>query len=224
MNRVLGLIPARGGSKRLPGKNLADAAGRTLVQRAVDVGLASKGIDRLIVSTDDPAIAEAARAGGAEVPFMRPAELATDAATSLDVVRHAMDWADEVEPGAFAFLILLQPTSPLRTAQDVEATLALALRGHCPTAVTVAPASRPETLMIGAPDGTLSPMVMQGQPLRLNGAVYVLRWDHVRSGGGFIATGSLFHPMPEHRSIDIDTSDDLSEAVLKLRTQSNLHG
>ena len=68
--RVLGLIPARGGSKRLPGKNLMDLHGRSLLQRTIDAGLEAKGIDRLIVSTDDPAIAEAARAGGAEVPFM----------------------------------------------------------------------------------------------------------------------------------------------------------
>src|SRR5690606_27447692 len=93
-DRVLGLIPARGGSRRLPGKNLMDLHGRSLLQRAIDAGLQAEGIDRLIVSTDDAAIAGAARVGGAEVPFLRPAELATDEATSLDVVRHALDWAE----------------------------------------------------------------------------------------------------------------------------------
>lgn len=217
MTRALGLIPARGGSKRLPGKNLTDAGGRTLLQRAMDVGLEARGIDRLIVSTDDPLIAEAARAGGAEVPFMRPAELATDAATSLDVVRHAMDWADRADPGGFEFLVLLQPTSPLRTAQDVERTLGLVRTRGCATAVSVTAAAKPDTLMIGSHDGVLTPATAFGQALRLNGAVYVLRWDHVRNGGGFLAPGTAFHPMPEHRSIDVDTAEDLA----RVRTAIN---
>ena len=212
MSRVLGLIPARGGSRRLPGKNLAEVGGRSLLQRAIDVGLEISGIDRLIVSTDDPVIAEAARDGGAEIPFMRPPELASDEASSLDVVRHALAWADADEPGAFDFIVLLQPRSRLRTGQDVEETLSLCRKKDCTTAVTVAAAPKSEVLMIGSADGTLSPLSAFGRPLRLNGAVYVLRAAHVRGGGGFLGDDTAFHLMPERRSVDIDTAEDLALA------------
>ena len=216
-SRVLGLIPARGGSKRLPGKNLADLHGRSLLQRAIDAGLEANGIDRLIVSTDDPAIAEAARAGGAEVPFMRPPELATDDASSLVVVRHAMAWADQDEPDAFSHLVLLQPTSPLRTAEDIDLTLALCRDQNRSTAVSVTLAPKPDVLMIGR-HGMLSPMSEHGQALALNGAVYVLKWDHVSIGGSFIAPDTAYHLMPEHRSMDIDTSVDMEQASAYLKS------
>lgn len=211
-SRVLGLIPARGGSKRLPGKNLADLHGRSLLQRAIDTGLEASGVDRLIVSTDDPDIAEAARAGGAEVPFLRPAELATDEASSLDVVRHAMAWADQDEPDAFSHLVLLQPTSPLRTTADIDQTLALCRGQDRSTAVSVTAAPKPDVLMIGQ-DGVLRRASEYGHPLILNGAVYVLKWDHVNIGGGFIAPDTAYHVMDQHRSVDVDTSDDLARAA-----------
>ena len=215
-SRVLGLIPARGGSKRLPGKNLADLHGRSLLQRAIDAGLAARGIDRLIVSTDDPAIAEAACAGGAEVPFLRPAELATDEASSLDVVRHAMAWADGNEPDAFSHLVLLQPTSPLRTADDIDRTLALCREQERSTAVSVTHAPKQEVLMIGR-DDVLRRMSEYGQPLILNGAVYVLTWNHLNIGGGFIAPDTTYHVMDQHRSVDVDTSVDLERAAQILK-------
>lgn len=211
-DRVLGLIPARGGSKRLPGKNLMELRGRSLLQHAIDAGLKARGIDRLIVSTDDPAIAEAARSGGAEAPFLRPAELATDEASSLDVVRHALDWAEQVEPGQFGHVVLLQPTSPLRTAEDIDRTLALCRDARCSTAVSVSPAHKPDLLVIGR-DGTLAPASAYGQPLILNGAVYVLTRDHISIGGGFIASDTAYHVMPEHRSVDIDTPEDMQMAA-----------
>jgi CMP-N,N'-diacetyllegionaminic acid synthase len=215
-SRILGLIPARGGSKRLPGKNLADLGGRSLLQRAIDAGLEASGIDRLIVSTDDPAVAEAARAGGAEVPFLRPAELATDEASSLDVVRHAAAWADGDEPDAFSHLVLLQPTSPLRTAGDIDLTITLCRdRGHS-TAVSVTAAGKPEILMLGR-NGVLSPLSEHGQALVLNGAVYVLKWDHLSMGGAFIAPDTAYHLMPEHRSMDIDTPLDMERAAAALK-------
>ncbi|MEH6664560.1 MAG: acylneuraminate cytidylyltransferase family protein [Brevundimonas sp.] len=216
-SRVLGLIPARGGSKRLPGKNLADLHGRSLLQRAIDAGLEARGVDRLVVSTDDPAIADAARAGGAEVPFLRPPELATDEASSLDVVRHAMAWADQDEPGVFSHLVLLQPTSPLRTAGDVEQTLDLCRGLGASTAVSVTPAPKPDLLMIGR-DGVLARASGHGQPLVLNGAVYVLGWDHVKNGGGFLAPDTRYHVMDEHRSLDIDTPGDLQRAAHLLKS------
>src|SRR5690606_16975949 len=143
---VLGLITARGGSQRLPGKNLALLGGRSLLQRTIDTARAS-AIDRLILSSDDPQIIAAATAAGAEAPFVRPAELASASASSLDVVRHAMDWADAESPGRYGVLVLLQPTSPLRTGTDIDAAIDLC-RAGASTAVSVCPHPKPDTLLL----------------------------------------------------------------------------
>ena len=121
--QVLGLITARGGSQRLPGKNLALLGGRSLLQRTIDAARASV-IDRLILSSDDPQIIAAARSGGAEAPFVRPEALAGPTASSIDVIRHAMTWVEAEAPGRYDILVLLQPTSPLRIAADIDATTA----------------------------------------------------------------------------------------------------
>ncbi len=114
---VLGLVPARGGSIRVPGKNLADVGGRSLVERAVEGALAARLVDRVVVSTDDEAIASVARAAGAEVPFLRPASLATATAGDLEVIRHALAELDGAEPDAVA---LLRPTAPFRRVGTID--------------------------------------------------------------------------------------------------------
>lgn len=215
---VLGLITARGGSQRLPGKNLAQLGGRSLLQRTIDAALASASIDRLIVSSDDPAILAAAKAGGAEAPFVRPAELAGPTAASIDVVRHAMDWADAVQPGRFGMVVLLQPTSPLRSAADVEAVVALCRSGHA-TAVSVALYPKPETLLLfdqpGAPPQRVADF---GQVRAVNGAVYAATWSHLRAGGRLIDDATAFYEMPWARSVDVDTAADFALARALLET------
>ena len=117
---VLAVITARGGSKGLPGKNLAPFRGEPLIARTIRAAQGAPSIDRLILSSDDPAIMETARSLGCEAPFQRAAELASDTAASIDVLLDAADRA----PG-YDIVVLLQPTSPLRTAGDIEATLAV---------------------------------------------------------------------------------------------------
>ena len=115
---TLGVIPARGGSKRLPGKNIRHLAGKPLIAWTIMEANKSK-LDHIIVSTDDPKIAEVSTNWGAEVPFLRPPELATDEAKSIDVMVHAARWADEhLERPDYIFL--LQPTSPTRKAEDIN--------------------------------------------------------------------------------------------------------
>lgn len=214
---VLGLITARGGSQRLPGKNLAELGGRSLLQRTIDAALASASIDRLIVSSDDPAILAAAKAGGAEAPFVRPSELAGPTATSIDVVRHAMDWADVAEPDRFGMIVLLQPTSPLRSAADIEAVVALCRAGRA-TAVSVAPYPKPETLLlVNHAGGSARRVADQGQVCAVNGAVYAASWRHLRAGGGLLDEATAFYEMPWVRSVDIDTAADfaLARALLE---------
>jgi CMP-N,N'-diacetyllegionaminic acid synthase len=122
---IIGLVPARGGSKGVKKKNLQRLAGRPLIAYAIECGLACKSIDKIIVSTDDPDIAETARQWGADVPFMRPSELSLDDTPMLPVLQHSIREAESIYSNKIDTLVLLQPTSPLRTVDDVEDALAL---------------------------------------------------------------------------------------------------
>src|SRR3954469_11723998 len=118
--RILGLVLARGGSKRLPGKNVRPLAGKPLVAWSVEAACACPAIDDVVVSTDDEAIAQAAREHGARVPFLRPPALAADTSTSADAALHALDFLREREGKSFDAVILLEPTSPLRASADLS--------------------------------------------------------------------------------------------------------
>jgi N-acylneuraminate cytidylyltransferase len=122
MSRSLAIIPARGGSKGIPGKNLRELAGKPLIAWSILAARAAERVDQVVVSTDDAAIAETARAYGADVPFVRPADLATDAAPTEPVMAHALDWY-EAAGERFDTVVLLQPTSPLRRAGTIDAAL-----------------------------------------------------------------------------------------------------
>lgn len=121
--RVIAIIPARGGSKGLPGKNIRPLCGKPLIGWTIEKALGSKYVDVVTVSTDDRAIAEAARRHGAAVPFLRPAELATDTASTYDVIRHVLAHYEESEGLTFDYVLLLEPTSPLREDDDVDRML-----------------------------------------------------------------------------------------------------
>jgi CMP-N,N'-diacetyllegionaminic acid synthase len=121
-HRVLAIIPARGGSKGLPGKNIRPICGKPLIGWTVEKALKSRYIDRVMVSTDSQEIADAARKHGVEVPILRPAELATDTASSYDVIRHAVAYQESVGE-AFDYIVLLEPTSPLREDDDIDRML-----------------------------------------------------------------------------------------------------
>ena len=134
---VLGLITARGGSKGIPGKNITPLAGRPLLAYTCDAALASRSIARTIISTDDPKIADVARQCGIEAPFMRPQALATDTATSIDVALHALHWFIQTEKQTPDALLLLQPTSPLRTADHIDAAINIMHQHQADTVVSV---------------------------------------------------------------------------------------
>ena len=118
---ILGLIPARGGSKGLPRKNIKPLLGKPLIAWTIEQALASRYLDRVVVSTDNKEIAEISKKYGAEVPFMRPKELAEDNAKGIDVVLHAIDWLKENNKRKqYDLMMLLQPTSPLRATEDID--------------------------------------------------------------------------------------------------------
>ena len=223
--RVLALIPARGGSKGVPRKNLAPLGGRPLIAWTVAAGLASEHIDRLILSSDDAEIIAAAEGAGCEAPFVRPAALAGDAARSVDVIHHAMAWAEAADPKPYDYLVLLQPTSPLRIAADVDACIRACHESGAPVAVTVAePAETPYWTYRRDAEGRLIPLLpLSPQPSRrqdlpeafqINGAVYVARWDFMRGAESFLVPETRGVEMPLERSIDIDTPLDLRYAGL----------
>jgi len=116
----LGIIPARGGSKGLPGKNIKELCGKPLIAWSIEAGLKSKYLDEVMVTTDDDRIASVAREYGANVPFLRPDFLANDTATSFDVVKHTIEFYEEELSRKFDYIILLEPTSPLREVSDID--------------------------------------------------------------------------------------------------------
>ena len=116
---ILGIIPARGGSKGLPGKNILDIAGKPLIVWTIERAINSKYLDRVIVSTDDSEIAEISKKYGAEVPFTRPEELAEDTTPMMDVIFHALDFFKSKNM-AFDYIALFEPTSPLRKINDID--------------------------------------------------------------------------------------------------------
>ncbi|MFA6314401.1 MAG: acylneuraminate cytidylyltransferase family protein [Sterolibacterium sp.] len=122
-NCVLAIIPARGGSKGLPGKNIRELCGKPLIAWSIEKAKKSRHLDEVLVTTDSPEIADVARHYGAAVPFLRPADLATDSASTYDVVRHAMAHYREAEAREFDYIVLLEPTSPLREDNDIDRML-----------------------------------------------------------------------------------------------------
>ncbi|MBA7608369.1 CMP-N,N'-diacetyllegionaminic acid synthase [subsurface metagenome] len=125
---TLGLIPARGGSKGIRRKNTRHLSGKPLIAYSIECGLACPSIDKVVVSTDDREIAEFSREWGAEVPFMRPSELAQDETPMLQVMQHALETAENIYHKKVDTLVLLQPTSPLRKASDIEESLLIYLQ------------------------------------------------------------------------------------------------
>lgn len=214
--RLLFLVPARGGSKGFPGKNLALLAGIPLVGRAVRVARSVAGEhpgSRVVCTTDDPAIARVAKEYGADVPFMRPGELATDEARTIDVVRHALGAMGD----AFDAVVLLQPTSPLTEAEDIRGALRLFGETGAPV-VSVCAAEHPaEWLQLIDEAGRLVPLLKTARTdrrqesvtsYRPNGAVYVASPAQLR-GEGFWTPETRGFVMPGERSIDVDSPPDL---------------
>jgi CMP-N,N'-diacetyllegionaminic acid synthase len=214
---VLALITARGGSKGVPGKNILTIGGKPLLQWTIDAARGSRYVDRVVLSSDDAAIIAVARDGGCEVPFVRPAALATDSASSMDVVLDALDRLQ-----FSGLLVLLQPTSPLRTAADIDGALELLVSRGAPACVSVREAEDHPywTFMsdadgrlrrFAAPEGAL-PSRRQDLPAAwcLNGAVYVADSDSLRRERSFVVPDTVGFAMPVDRSLDIDTPDDVA--------------
>jgi CMP-N-acetylneuraminic acid synthetase len=224
---AVGLIPARGGSKGIGRKNITPVAGKPLLAWTAAAALTSQRLAGAILSTDDEEIAAVGVACGLEVPFLRPAALASDTASSIDVVMHALEWLDHHHRSADV-IVLLQPTTPLRIAADIDgALLALASSEDATSVVSVArvPAhfapdwqlsldDRNELRLLD--DRPLSGIVRQRQLLPMtfyrNGAVYAVRREVLESQRSLYGDRCVGYVMPSERSVNIDTVEDLAEA------------
>jgi CMP-N-acetylneuraminic acid synthetase len=222
---VLGIIPARGGSKGIPRKNLVDLAGKPLIAYSIEAGVAATSISRLIVSTEDEEIARVSKNLGAAVPFVRPPELASDQAHSLPVVQHALTAMEAIDGCTFDAVVMLQPTTPLRTAQDIDTGIGMLFESGADSVVSVVDvgANHPYRMKRIEDDGRLVNFVEQGfedmRPRQELPPVYI------RSGDLYIARrhvvmelGTLVGPhcraviIPVERAINIDTIFDLERA------------
>ncbi len=225
--RVLALIPARGGSKRVAVKNLRKLGDKPLIQWTIDAILASRVADRIVVSTDSNAIAQVALEAGAEVPFMRPDSLASDTATTVDVVTHALGFA-EAEGQRYDYLLLLQPTSPLRTSEHIQAAFSLLLKRKADAVISVCPAEHSPLWCKALPDDLAMDHFLPSkqttqrsqdleQHYRLNGSIYIVSCDRFRAEKSFfLSSNSYGYAMPQESSVDIDTELDFKWAEFLL--------
>jgi CMP-N,N'-diacetyllegionaminic acid synthase len=213
---VLAVIPARGGSKGIPYKNIHPLAGKPLLAWTLEAAAAARYLDRVIVSSDDHKIIEVAQALGADVPFVRPAALARDDTPGVDPVIHAL-----CEITGFDLVVLLQATSPLRTPADIEASVELLVSTGAMSCVAVTEAvNHPYWTYRLDPAERLAPFIelppgaatrRQDLPraLTVNGAVYVARVPWLIERRTFFSSDTVGYEMPAQRSLDIDSQEDL---------------
>lgn len=227
---VLGLITARGGSKGIPGKNLAPCGGKPLLAWTCEAAKGSTAITRTVISTDDEGIAAAARGMGVEAPFLRPAELASDTAKSIGVAIHAIDWLAQHESWETDVLVLLQPTSPLRTSRHIDETVALlAPDADAVVSVVEVPHGFKPWSQLQLEGGVLSEYIKgdlpferyrrQGQPTLYarNGPAVIATRAAIIRGGSFYGERCLPYVMSAADSVDIDEPIDLEHADWLLR-------
>ena len=219
---ILGLIPARGGSKGVPGKNIRPLAGRPLIAWTIEAARRARYLDRIVLSSENEDICRIAEAYGCEVPFRRPPALARDDTPGIAPVLHAL----EQLPG-FDYVVLLQPTSPFRTAEDIDRAIARCIDASAPSLASITPASQhPSWMYHMDEDGRIGhflgeELIARRQELpriyALNGAIYVAHVETLQRERRLISPKTIGYPMPRVRSLDIDTALDFDVAEVLAR-------
>lgn len=229
VKKIVAMIPAREGSKRLPGKNIKLLGGKPLIAWSIEAALNSDYIDEVMVSTDDQCIADIALQYGASVPFLRPVELAGDTSSSMDVVEHVINSYLGLEQ-PFEYLMLLQPTSPLRTAAHINQACEQLFEKDGDSIVSVCPCDHSPLWSNVIPEnGSLKGFIndkvvgLRSQDLpeyyRLNGAIYLARTDMLLQHKQFLnAELNVFsYKMDDHSSVDIDSLIDFQLAEILIQ-------
>lgn len=213
--KVLGIIPARGGSKGIPRKNLKLLAGKPLIAWTIEEAKKSHCLDRLILSSEDVEIIETATAWGCEAPFVRPVELAGDNTPGIEPVIHALNQLDE----HYDYVVLLQPTSPLRTTEDIDGCICYCVQEGAPACVSVSLTDKHPYWMHTIDEyHRLRPLLQTSQIIRRrqdlppiyieNGAVFMAQTDFLLKERSFTTDETLAYIMPPERSWDIDNESD----------------
>jgi len=224
--KILALIPARAGSKGLPQKNILPLANKSLIAWSINAAKNSRYVDKLIISTDDDNIADVARSYGCEVPFIRPDHLATDEASTIDVIMHAVSYFDDYD-----YLVLLEPTSPLRETNDIDSALEMLCqnraRADSIVSVSKVEATHPAFSVKIADDGLIRPYagdefkIIRRQDLSplyfFEGTVYISDVKQLLLKKTFYHDRTMPYVVPRWKSIEIDERIDMicCEALIK---------
>ena len=231
--KILAVITARGGSKGIPQKNTRELLGKPLIAYSIQAALQSRTLNKIIVSTDNETIAHISKKYGAEVPFLRPKHLATDTATSLSVLQHAVSYLAEKEGCLADIIVCLQPTSPLRSAGDIDQAVTLCMNTGADSVVSLCKVEHHPYWMKKVVEGRVYPLMevddeeyprRQDLPpvYQLNGAIYVTRKKILMEEERVLGEHTLAHIMSQERSIDIDTPIDLKLAELIMKGEAAL--
>ncbi len=230
---MIAIIPARGGSKGVPGKNIKEICGKPLIAWTIEAAKKAKGIDRVIVTTDDEAIAAVAREYGAEVPFMRPAELSSDTASAIDVYLHATDFImNETGEQIKKFMVLL-PTVPLRNEKHIEEAIAKFEADGATTLISFAEAEVPASWYHVADESgrvhnagfgtgaTMGNRQANETYIVPNGAIYILDYDLLKEKRTYYCDNTVPYIMSREDSIDIDYPIDFEFAKCLMEKRVN---
>lgn len=217
---MIAIIPARGGSKGLPGKNTKNFHGKPLIAYTIEAALSSKCISEVILSTDDKEIEAVATEYGAKSPFLRPPELATDHALAVDTYIYTVDRLEKMYKAKIETFMVLQPTSPLRLSQDIDNAYRIFTEKHADSVISYTEAAHPlEWHKIIEKDGSFS-NILEDKLLNRqathktyypNGAIFIFKTSLIRKRQ-YYSEKSFAYIMPRNRSVDIDTIDDFKYA------------
>jgi CMP-N,N'-diacetyllegionaminic acid synthase len=228
------VIPARGGSKGVPRKNIRLLGGKPLIAHTIESALACPIITDLVVSTDDPEIRSISLQCGAQVPFIRPAELATDTSLAVPTIQHAVQEMEKIQDGKYDYIIMLQPTAPLRTSEDLIKALTQLIESKADGIISIVHVDNWHPMkmkrfvenwlidyekppMENPPRQILPPVYM------VNGAIYATRRDVFIDRGSFQGDRCLGYIMPPERSVNIDNEIDFMIAEYMLNRTSGVH-
>jgi len=232
---ILGLIPARGGSKGIAKKNIKELGGKPLIEYTFDAAKKSQKLTRTILTTDSKEIATLGRKAGIEVPFLRPEDISRDDSSAIEYVKHALTYLEDQEGYRPFAVVILQPTAPLRSADDIDACLAMLLESDadCLVSVSSVPSHHHPSwqLTIGQNDEALlcsgerwSALVSRRQDLEptfiRNGAVYAFKRETFFKAGSLYGEEVIAYQMPQERSVNIDDEHDWLLAQLLITGES----
>lgn len=228
--KILAIIPARGGSKGIPSKNIINIYGKPLIQYSIECAKESKYIDRIIISTDDLKIKEVAEKCGGDVPFLRPSELAQDTSRTIDCLVHAVNWLKE-QGEEYDYLVLLQNTVPLRKRWQVDGAIEKLFSSNERSLVSVTEVEEnPVLVRTLNEDGTVKNMLQLNSTMRrqdfpkfyrVDGAIYIQKLDEDFNLDTSLNDGKLAYIMEEKYSVDIDTYLDIKKIEYYLEQELN---